>query len=51
MTKEKIYSVWVGACEVNNYYLTKEDAVYLAEEYEEDGYDNIVIRKEVNNVT
>ena len=47
MSNEKIYSVWVGASEVNNYYLTKQDAIDLAEEYKDDGYDDVVIRKEL----
>lgn len=47
MSNQKIYSVWVGACEVNNYYLTKENAINLAHEYEDKGYDDVVIRKEL----
>jgi len=47
MSNEKIYSVWVGASEVNNYYLTKQYAIDLAEEYKDDGYDDVVIRKEL----
>jgi|TARA_R100000482_G_scaffold36049_1_gene12127 hypothetical protein len=50
MSNEKIYSVWVGASEVNNYYLTKEDAIDLADEYKYNGYDNVYIRKEFNKV-
>ena len=46
---EKVYSVWVGASEVNDYYLSFKDAVDLAEEYKDDGYDDVVIRKEVQN--
>lgn len=46
--EEKVYSVWVGASEVNNFYLTKQDAIDLAEEYKDDGYDDVVIRKEIN---
>ena len=45
-SKEKIYSVWVGASEVNDYYLSLEDAIELAHEYEEDGYYDVVIRAE-----
>lgn len=40
------YSVWVGSAEVNDYYLSLDDAIELAHEYEEDGYDNVVIRNE-----
>lgn len=48
MDNQKIYSVWVGSNEVNNYYLTKEDAIDLADDYKDDGYDDVIIRKEVN---
>ena len=41
----KIYTVWVGGVEVNDYLLTKEDAEYLAQEYIDDGYDDVVIDK------
>lgn len=41
----KKYSVWVGGSEVNDYYLTKEQAEDLAEEYKEDGYDDVVIEE------
>lgn len=37
------YSVWVGGVEVNDYYLTKEQAEELAELYKADGYDDIEI--------
>jgi hypothetical protein len=43
---EKNYSVWVGGVEVNDYYLTYTKAEKLAFEYEADGYDDVVIRKE-----
>lgn len=45
----RVYSVWVGASEVNDYYLTLEDAKDLAEEYKDDNYDNVVIRREIND--
>lgn len=41
----KKYSVWVGGCEVNDYYLTKAEAEDLAEEYKEDGYDDVFIEE------
>lgn len=41
----KKYSVWVGGCEVNDYYLTKEQAEDLAEEYKADGYDDVEIEE------
>lgn len=44
-TKE-CYSVWVGGIEVNDYYLTKDKAIILADEYNNDGY-KTNIRKEI----
>jgi len=41
----RIYSVWVGGAEVNDYYLTHEQAKNLAFEYETDGYDDVAIEK------
>ena len=35
---ESVYNVCVGGTEVNEYYLSKEEAVELASEYKEDGY-------------
>jgi len=35
---DKVWSVWVDGSEVNNYYLTYQDASDLADEYIEDGY-------------
>lgn len=39
------WSVWVGGIEVNDYYLTKDEAENLAEEYRQDGYDDVVIEE------
>ena len=48
MSKQmKIYSVWVGGSEVNDYYLTYEGAVEIYQEYVDKGYDDAVIRKEI----
>lgn len=41
----KNYSVWVGGVEVNDYYLTKNEADNLAFEYKKDGYDDVIIEK------
>lgn len=41
----KKYSVYVGDGEVNDYYLTKEQAEDLAEEYRKDGYDDVVVEE------
>jgi hypothetical protein len=40
---EYFYSVWVGGVEVNNYLLTKEQAENLAQEWIDDGYDEVAI--------
>lgn len=40
------YSVWVGGVEVSDYYLTNEQAQYLAKEYIKDGYRDVSISKE-----
>lgn len=40
---EAIYSVFVDGVEVNDYYLTYDEAEDLADGYWEDGYDDIQI--------
>ena len=46
---EKRFSVWVGGGEVNNFLLTKDDAIELAFEYLDDEYDDVqVIDTETN---
>jgi len=43
---KKLYTVWVGGIEVNNYYLTDEEsAEQLAEDYRKDGYDDVKVEK------
>lgn len=37
------FSVFVDGTEVNDYYLTLEDAEYIADMYESDGYDKVEI--------
>ena len=41
----KDYTVWVGGVEVNDYYLSKKEAVKLSEIYEDRGYDDVVVEK------
>ena len=41
----RVYTVWVGAMEVNDEYQTLEDAQKLADIYERHGYDDVVIEK------
>ena len=43
--KEERFTVWVGGLEVNDFLLTKEKAEELAFEYEEDGYDDVVVEE------
>ena len=42
------YTVWVGSVEVSDYYLSLENATRLADEWEDGGYNDIII-EEVNN--
>ena len=39
------YTVWVGGGEVNDYYLTWEEAKLIAKEYLNDGYDDVIIER------
>lgn len=39
----KVFSVWVGGSEVNDYYLTIDEAVRIADEYVDDGYEDVHI--------
>jgi hypothetical protein len=41
------HTVWVGGVEVNDYYLSKEDAETLAEKYRKEGYDDVIV-EEIN---
>ena len=41
----RIYTVWVGAMEVNDEYQTLEDAEKLARQFTDRGYDDVVIEK------
>lgn len=36
-------TVWVGGIEVNDYYLTQNEAEELANDYKAKGYDDVVI--------
>lgn len=37
------YSVWVGGVEVNDYYLTQEMADAIADLFNAEGYDDVVV--------
>lgn len=41
----RMYTVWVGAMEVNDEYQTLENAKKLAGQFTERGYDDVVIEK------
>ena len=42
-TMKRIYSVWVGGVEVNDYYQTLENAKKLASQFTDRGYDDVAI--------
>ena len=42
----KLYSVWVGGGEVNDYYLTWKEALNCRKEYIDLGYDDVKIQLE-----
>lgn len=37
------YSVWVGGVEVNDHLITKEEAQKVAQNYIDEGYDDVAI--------
>ena len=39
------FSVWVGGVEVNDHYLTEAQAKALAEQYRNEGYDDVSIEE------
>lgn len=41
----KRYTVWVGGLEVNHFLLSKKQAIAIASEWWEDGYDDVEIEK------
>ena len=45
MNEGKKFTVWVGGVEVNDHYLTEDEAKELVEEYEMDGYDDVVMEE------
>ena len=46
--KTNIYTVWVGGTEVNDYLISKEKAIEIKKEWEQKGYDDVVIEKVLN---
>ena len=45
MDKRTIYTVWVGGTEVNDYYLNESKAHALAQQFKNDGYNDVIIEK------
>lgn len=41
----KLYTVWVGGVEVNEYYLSHDEAQQLAQEWINEGYDDTQIEE------
>lgn len=37
------YTVWVGGVEVNDHYLSLQEAQALASEYKDDGHDDVKV--------
>ena len=42
---KKNWTIWVGGVEVVDFYVTKERATLIAQDYINDGYDDVVIEK------
>lgn len=42
------YSVWVGGGEVNNHFLTYQQAHDLADAYRADGYDDVYVEEMIS---
>ena len=40
-----LFTVWVGGVEVNDYYLSRDKAYKLAQEYIDDGYDDVIVEE------
>ena len=43
------WSVWVGGVEINDHYLTEQEAEHIARLYESRGYDDVTIMKDWRN--
>jgi hypothetical protein len=43
---ENLYTVWVGGVEVNDQYLTEQQAEQLANDYRNVGHEDVIIEKE-----
>lgn len=45
MSDERCWTVWVGGTEANDYYLSKEEAEFLAKLFTDDDYDDVIVEK------
>ena len=43
--EEKLYTIWVGGTEVVDHYVPFDVATRIADEYEDDGYDDVLIEE------
>jgi len=44
----KLYTVWVGGVEVNDYLLNEDNASLLAKQYTDDGYTDVTVERVQN---
>ena len=49
LNKKRSYTVWVGGTEVNDNYMTLNDAKKLAFEYEIEGYEPVIQKITLKN--
>ena len=42
----RVWSVWVGSSEMNDYYLSQQEAIRLAQHFIDENYDDVAIRRE-----
>lgn len=50
--EDKLFTVWVGGLEINDYYLTEQEANRLVDQYRNLGYEDIVLdRIHIGNVS
>lgn len=45
MTDKELYTVWVGGREVNDYYVTFDEAHRLANAWRKHGFDDVVVER------
>ena len=45
LAEEATYTVWVGGVEANDFYLTKDEAQAVADDFILEGYDDVYIEE------